>query len=90
VKSRHSGNNSFWRSRFLRSFLFSSLWVGVLTSLYVSAAAAEKEREVPQEGIERYEDAKEAARNQRIEGALEENETGTDPRSFKMFGLTAR
>ncbi len=59
-----------------------SLSVAVLTFLYLPAAGAQEEREVPQEEIERYEDARKAARNQRVERAVEENETGTDPRSF--------
>ncbi len=61
-----------------------SLSVAVLTFLYLPAAVAQEEREVPQEEIERYEDARKAARNQRVERAVEENETGTDPRSFAL------
>ncbi len=65
--------------------------MGVLAFLHAPAAVAHEEEEVPQEKeerevsqeeMERYEDAKKAARNQRVERGVEENETGTDPRSF--------
>jgi hypothetical protein len=93
VKSRHSGKSAMRTFSFLSGLLSFSLWVGVLTFFYAPAAAAqegpevlqeEEEPELTQEEIERYENARKAARNQRIEKGIEENETGTDPRSFAL------
>ena len=92
VKSRHSRRNTLRRSSFLNRFVFF-LSVGVLVFFYAPSTVAHEEpdvsqegeeREVPQEEIERYEGARKAARNQRVERTVEENETGTDPRSFGL------
>jgi hypothetical protein len=81
------------RSRFLNGFVSLSLCVGVLVFFYAPATVAheepevsqeEEEGEVTQEEIERLENARKAARKQRIEKGVEENETGTDPRSFAL------
>jgi len=81
------------RFSFLSGLLSFLLWVGVLTFFYAPAVLAhegpevpqqEEEPEVTQEEIERHKRAGKAARNQRIEKGVEENETGTDPRSFAL------
>ena len=62
-----------------------SLSVALLTAFSLPAAEAQGEPAVPpEEIIEQYEKAQAAAKNQRIERAVEENETGTDPRSFAL------
>jgi hypothetical protein len=77
----------------LNGFVSLSLWVGVLVFFYAPATVAHEEPEVSQEDekpevtqeeIERIENARKAARKQRVEKGVAENETGTDPRSFAL------
>ncbi len=82
MNSRHSGKSTLRECGFLRGLLSFSLSLAVLILLYLPAAEAQEEREVSQEEIDRHEEAGKAAKDQRIQSGVEENETGTDPRSF--------
>ncbi len=64
------------------SFLFA-----LAISFSLSVAAAQEGQEQPsasQEDIEQYEELKELAKEQRIDAAVQQNKTGTDPRDFSL------
>lgn len=68
--------------RFLSRYL-SSFTLAIIFGL--SVAAAQEGQEQPsaaQEEIEKYEEMQQLAKEQRIEAAVQEDQTGTDPRSF--------
>ena len=59
------------------------LSVAVFTMFGLPAAAAQEEQEeVPQEEIKEYEAIKKAAKKERIDQAVEQDQTGNDPRVF--------
>jgi hypothetical protein len=67
-------------SRF--SFLFA-----LAITFSLSVAAAQEGQEQPsasQEDVEQYEELKELAKEQRIDAAVQQNKTGTDPRDFSL------
>ena len=71
--------------RLLSNFIFFIFLPVAVFAVFVLPAAGqgkENPQDVSQEEIEKYEELKKAAKKERIERAVEENETGTDPRSF--------
>ena len=75
------------RYRLLCYFLFVLLSFAVVTHLGLPAANAQEEQEqqeVSHEQVENYKEAKRAAKEERIEKAVEGNKTGTDPRDFSL------
>ena len=73
--------NTSLNFRSLSNLIFIFLWVAGFP-FFSLPAALDQEREDPQEisqeEIEKYEEMKKAAKKERIEKAVEENETGTD------------
>ncbi len=62
-----------------------SLLFALLTVAGIPATVAQEEQEQPrasQEDIEQYEELQELAKKKKIEAAVQEDQTGTDPRSF--------
>jgi hypothetical protein len=73
------------RTGSLSNLLFMLLSVAVATILGLPAAVAQEEQEqqeVPQEEIQKYEEVKKAAKKDRIDQAVEQDQTGNDPRVF--------
>ena len=85
MKSGKFGKNTSLKDSSLSNHLFKFLSVSVITILGLPAAFAQEEQE-PQEAspqeIEKYEELKKAAKNERIDQALEQDQTGNDPRVF--------
>ncbi len=76
--------NIFPKCRLLKSFYFLSA-LAIIFSLSVAAAQEGQEQpSVSQDDIEQYEELKELAKEQRIDAAVQENKTGTDPRDFSL------
>ncbi len=76
--------NFFPRYRLQSSFFFA---VAVVTFLSLPEAVAQEGMEqqtVSQEVIENFKEVQKAAREKRIEEAVQENKTGTDPRDFPL------
>ncbi len=48
------------------------------------AQGGEEQPSASQEDIEQYEELKELAKEKRIDAAVQENKTGTDPRDFSL------
>jgi hypothetical protein len=72
--------NFFPKCRLLSnfSFLFALVAVGGLP--LAVAQEGQEQPTVSQEDIEQYEELKELAKEKRIDAAVQENKTGTDPR----------
>ncbi len=71
----------------LDGFLLVFLSVAMVTFLGLPAAVAQEKPDTPgvsQEQIEKHEETKAAAKEKRIEKAVEGNKTGTDPRDFTL------
>ena len=70
--------------RFLSRY-FSSFALTIIFGLTVAAAQEGQEQtSASQEEIEKYEEIQELAQEQRIDAAVQENQTGTDPRDFSL------
>jgi len=72
------------RCRLQSSLIFA---VSVVTFLSLPAAVAQEEQEqagVSQIELERFKEAQDLAREKRIDAAVQENKTGTDPRDFSL------
>ena len=85
MKSGNFGKSTSLKDRLLSNLLIMFLSVSVVTVLSLPAAVAQEEQdpqEVPQEEIQEYEAVKEAAKKDRIDQAVEEDQTGNDPRVF--------
>lgn len=85
MESRNLEKMILLKYRFLSSFPYFFLLVTVITLYSLPAAVARevKERqEISKEEIEKYEEIKKAATKEKIEKAVQADETGTDPRSF--------
>jgi len=77
---------------FLRRSLQSSFFflVALFTFYGLPVAVAQEEEEQPnasQEKIAKYEEINEQAKEKRIDAAVQENKTGTDPRDFSLMFL---
>jgi hypothetical protein len=85
MKSVDFGKTALLKHRLLSNFLFIFLWVAVVSCFTLTAAVAQEKQDpqsVSKEEIEKYEEVKKAAKNEKIEKAVQEDQTGTDPRSF--------
>ena len=89
MKSGTYGKNTSLKDRSLSNLLSMFLSVSVVTVLSLPAAVAQEEQEqeqeqqeVPQEEIQKYEELKEAAKKDRIDQVVEQDQTGNDPRVF--------
>ncbi len=72
------------RCRLQSSFFFL---VALFPFYGLPVAVAQEGQEQPsasQEDIEQYEELKELAKEQRIDAAVQQNKTGTDPRDFSL------
>jgi len=87
MKSANFGKSTFTKIRLFNSFLFFFLSVAVVTFYSLPVAVAQEgqeQQEVSKGEIEKYKDTKKAAKEERIEKAVQENQTGTDPRDFSL------
>jgi hypothetical protein len=87
MKSANFGKSTLLKYRLLSSFLFFFLSVAVVTFYSLPVAVAQEgqeQQEVSKGEIEKYKDTKKAAKEERIEKAVQENQTGTDPRDFSL------
>ena len=85
MKSENFGKSSLLKYRLLSSFLFFFLSVAVVTFYSLPAAVAQEaqeQQEVSKEEVDKYKEIKKAAKKEKIEKAVQEDATGTDPRSF--------
>jgi hypothetical protein len=85
VKSENSGGRTMQKHRLQYSLCLFLLSVAVITLCSLPAAAAQEEQDpkgVSKKEIEKYEETQKAAREKKIEKAVQEDQTGTDPRSF--------
>ncbi len=85
MKSGNFGKSISLKDRSLSNLLFMFLSVSVVTVLSLPAAVAQEEQEqqeVPQEEIQKYEEVKKAAKKDRIDQAVQQDQTGNDPRVF--------
>ena len=72
------------RCRLQSGFFFL---VALFTFYGLPVAVAQEEQDLPsssEEEIEKYEDIQELAKQKRIDAAVQENQTGTDPRDFSL------
>jgi len=85
MESGNFGKSTLRRYTLPSNFFLVLLSVSVITILGLSAALAQEEQEPreasPQE-IEKYEELKKAAKKERIDQAVEQDQTGNDPRVF--------
>lgn len=85
MKSAKLQQNLFSPYWLLRRFLFLNLLVAMIAFFYLPVAFAQDNqnlKEVSQEDIEQYKEVKKATKKDKIETAVQEDPTGTDPRSF--------
>ena len=84
MKSKNYDMCSLPRSRVLDNFVFIFLSIALVSSygLQVAVAQDSVENSVSQEDIERFEDAKKAAKQERVNKAAAQDATGNDPRVF--------
>jgi hypothetical protein len=81
------GKSALLKYRLLSSFPFFFLSVAVVTFYSLPAAVAQEgqeQQEVSKEEIEKYKETKKAAKEEKVEKAVQENQTGTDPRDFSL------
>jgi hypothetical protein len=79
------GKRALLKYRFLSNFLFILLSVAVVTFFTLPVAVAqerEEQQEVSKEEIEKYKEVNKAAKEKKVEKAVQEDQTGTDPRAF--------
>ena len=85
MKSENSKMDISLEGMFFRKFLLIVLSVAVVNyfSFSVDAAQANEDpQNVSSEDIEKYKEVKKAAKKEKIEKAVQQDQTGTDPRSF--------
>lgn len=85
MKSINFGKRTLLKYRFLSNFLLIFLSVAMATFFSLPTAVAQegqKQQEVSQEEVEKYKEVKKAAKKEKVEKAVQEDATGTDPRSF--------
>ncbi len=85
MKSRNFETSTLLRHSLLSNFLFMFLSAAAVTIFGLPAAVAQERRdpqEVSQEEIEKYRELKEAEKKEKVETAVQEDQTGTDPRAF--------
>ncbi len=76
--------NFFPIPRSLSGFFFLIALVIVVGLPVAVAQEGQEEPSVSQDDIEQYEELKELAKEKRIDAAVQENKTGTDPRDFSL------
>jgi hypothetical protein len=76
--------NFFPKYRLVSSFLFLFALFIFYGLPLAFAQEVQEQPSVSQEDIEQYEDLKELAKEKRIDTAVQENKTGTDPRDFSL------
>jgi hypothetical protein len=84
MKSGNFGKSSLLKYRLLNRMVPFFLSVAVVTLYSLPAVAQEKQeqQDVSHEQIEEFKEVKKAAKDKRIEKAVKEDATGTDPRVF--------
>jgi len=85
MTSKNFGKSISIKYRTLRKFLLIFLSVAVVTGSSLTAAVAQESQdpqEVAQKEIQKYEEVKKAAKKEKVEKAVKEDATGTDPRVF--------
>jgi hypothetical protein len=85
MKSGNFGKSTSPRRRLLSGFLLLFVSVAVVTFCGLPAAIAEQgeeQQDVSKEEIEKYQEIQKAAKKAKVEEAVEEDKTGTDPRAF--------
>jgi len=85
MKSGNFGKGPSQKDRSLSNLLFVFFIVCMVSASILPVAVAQEEQQkqdVPQEEIEKYEAAKKAAKKERIDQVLEQDQTGNDPRVF--------
>jgi len=85
MKSGNFGKGALLKHRLLSKFLFIFLSVAVVTFYSLPAALAQEgqeQQDVSKEEIDKYKEVRKAAKKEKVEKAVQEDQTGTDPRAF--------
>ena len=84
------GKSTLLKYRLLNSSLFFFLSVAAATFFSLPASVAQEKQEqqdVSKEGVEKYKEIKKAAKKEKVEKAVQEDQTGTDlgKRAFAVY-----
>ena len=85
MKSGIFGKSTLLKYRLLSSFLLFLLSVAVITFYGLPVAVAQEgqeQQDVSKEEVEKYKEIKKAVKKEKVEKAVQEDATGTDPRVF--------